>query len=230
MCCVHVCMNTCMNGICECGATGFFFVQHKNTHNKERFAPATRQGTSGGGFRRNNPEAVCVAALLIAPREKAGGGIEGGLYLWFVWLENGCDRGRAAKAKVTEGHVAARDERRWSASRRSVHSSKPALSTTRSIVAPPPDRSSSSSATTAGVSSASSCAFERTWLKASADDATPASAGQRLRSMRLPQRAIERNSADASPSAMTGPSRSASASSDGAAERSPAALALAKTP
>jgi hypothetical protein len=165
----------------------FFFVQHKNTHNKERFAPATRQGTSGGGFRRNNPEAVCVAALLIAPREKAGGGIEGGLYLWFVWLENGCDRGRAAKAKVTEGHVAARDERRWSASRRSVHSSKPALSTTRSIVAPPPDRSSSSSATTAGVSSASSCAFERTWLKASADDATPASAGQRLRSMGCPR-------------------------------------------
>ena len=45
----------------------------------------------------------------------------------------------------------------------------------------------------------------------------------------LPQRAIERNSADASPSAMTGPSRSASASSDDAAERSPADLALAKT-
>ena len=36
------------------------------------------------------------AALLIAPREKAGGGIEGGFYLRFVWLENGYDRGRAA--------------------------------------------------------------------------------------------------------------------------------------
>ena len=37
-----------------------------------------------------------------------------------MWLENGYDRGRAAKAKVAEGHVAARDERRWSASRRPV--------------------------------------------------------------------------------------------------------------
>ena len=57
------------------------------------------------------------AALLIAPRKKArgGGGVEGGFYLWFVWLENGYARGRAPKAKVTEGHVAARDERRWSA-------------------------------------------------------------------------------------------------------------------
>ena len=50
-----------------------FFVQHKNTHNKERCAPATRQGISGGSFGRKNSEAVCVAALLIAPREKAGG-------------------------------------------------------------------------------------------------------------------------------------------------------------
>ena len=67
----------CMNGICECGAAGLFFVQHKNTHNKERRAPLTRQGTSGGRFGRKNSAAVCVAALLIAPREKVGAGEEG---------------------------------------------------------------------------------------------------------------------------------------------------------
>ena len=73
-------MNTCMSGICECGATGFFLCNTKIHTTKRdsrpphgRYNDSATKGTSGGGFRRNNPEAVCVAALLIAPREKAGG-------------------------------------------------------------------------------------------------------------------------------------------------------------
>ena len=60
-----------------------FFVQHKNADNKERGAPATRQGVSGSGFGRKNSEAVCVAAaLLIAPccssrrAKRRGGGLK----------------------------------------------------------------------------------------------------------------------------------------------------------
>ena len=86
----------CMNGICECGAAGLSLVQHKtHTTKRDERPPHNRQDISGGSFRRMNSVAVCVAALLTSRRaahraaRKGGRGLEGGFYLWFVWLKNG---------------------------------------------------------------------------------------------------------------------------------------------